>query len=42
MDKKRESIYMAKSPAKRPTKGFEEPLWDTANQLRSSIQRTKG
>jgi type I restriction enzyme M protein len=27
---------MAKAPAKKAQKGFEETLWDTANQLRGS------
>ncbi|MEY0471683.1 type I restriction-modification system subunit M [Providencia huaxiensis] len=32
---------MAKSPAKKPTKGFEETLWDTANQLRGSVESSE-
>lgn len=40
-DKQRESIDMAKSPAKKPTKGFEETLWDTANQLRGSVESSE-
>lgn len=40
-DKKRETIDMAKSPAKKPTKGFEETLWDTANQLRGSVESSE-
>lgn len=41
IDKKRETIDMAKSPAKKPTKGFEETLWDTANQLRGSVESSE-
>lgn len=40
-DKKRETIDMAKSPTKKPTKGFEETLWDTANQLRGSVESSE-
>ncbi|MFW0928361.1 type I restriction-modification system subunit M [Providencia sp. VP23HZSY-1] len=32
---------MAKSPARKPTKGFEETLWDTANQLRGSVESSE-
>ncbi|MDM3843074.1 N-6 DNA methylase [Proteus mirabilis] len=32
---------MAKSPAKKTTKGFEETLWDTANQLRGSVESSE-
>ncbi|CUB06984.1 type I restriction-modification system subunit M N-terminal domain-containing protein [Marinomonas fungiae] len=38
---------MAKAPAKKPTtkkkntKGFEETLWDTANQLRGSVESSE-
>lgn len=32
---------MAKSPAKKITKGFEETLWDTANQLRGSVESSE-
>ena len=33
---------MAKSPAKKkPSKGFEETLWDTANQLRGSVESSE-
>lgn len=32
---------MAKSHAKKPTKGFEETLWDTANQLRGSVESSE-
>lgn len=32
---------MAKSPAKKTTKGFEEILWDTANQLRGSVESSE-
>lgn len=32
---------MAKSPTKKITKGFEETLWDTANQLRGSVESSE-
>ena len=32
---------MAKASAKKPTKGFEETLWDTANQLRGSVESSE-
>lgn len=32
---------MAKSPAKKASKGFEETLWDTANQLRGSVESSE-
>lgn len=32
---------MAKSPAKKMSKGFEETLWDTANQLRGSVESSE-
>ncbi|MBF7958745.1 type I restriction-modification system subunit M [Rahnella victoriana] len=32
---------MAKSPAKKGSKGFEETLWDTANQLRGSVESSE-
>ncbi|XDF78960.1 type I restriction-modification system subunit M N-terminal domain-containing protein [Aliivibrio fischeri] len=37
---------MAKAPAKKatkakPSKGFEETLWDTANQLRGSVESSE-
>lgn len=37
---------MAKAPAKKATKaklskGFEETLWDTANQLRGSVESSE-
>lgn len=30
-----------KKPAKKATKGFEESLWDTANQLRGSVESSE-
>ncbi|MGM3183537.1 type I restriction-modification system subunit M [Dickeya oryzae] len=32
---------MAKTPAKKTGKGFEETLWDTANQLRGSVESSE-
>ena len=32
---------MAKAPAKKAQKGFEETLWDTANQLRGSVESSE-
>ncbi|ALP40617.1 Site-specific DNA-methyltransferase (adenine-specific) [Aeromonas schubertii] len=32
---------MAKTPAKKAGKGFEETLWDTANQLRGSVESSE-
>ncbi|MFD2179315.1 type I restriction-modification system subunit M [Veronia pacifica] len=32
---------MAKAPAKKKQKGFEETLWDTANQLRGSVESSE-
>lgn len=32
---------MAKSPTKKAGKGFEETLWDTANQLRGSVESSE-
>ncbi len=33
---------MAKAPTKKPKqKGFEETLWDTANQLRGSVESSE-
>ena len=40
----REHRYMAtapKSTAKKASKGFEETLWDTANQLRGSVESSE-
>ena len=32
---------MAKTPTKKAGKGFEETLWDTANQLRGSVESSE-
>ena len=32
---------MAKSTGKESTEGFEETLWDTANQLRGSVESSE-
>ncbi len=39
---KKECTLMAKAPAKKKaSKGFEETLWDTANQLRGSVESSE-
>jgi len=32
---------MAKAPARKPARGFEETLWDTANKLRGSVESSE-
>jgi type I restriction enzyme M protein len=32
---------MAKQPAKKAEKGFEESLWDTANKLRGTVESSE-
>ena len=32
---------MAKKPAKKATKGFEETLWDSASKLRGSVESSE-
>ena len=35
------AIPAKKAPAKKASKGFEETLWDTANQLRGSVESSE-
>ena len=35
------AVPAKKAPAKKASKGFEETLWDTANQLRGSVESSE-
>lgn len=35
------AVPAKKAPAKKANKGFEETLWDTANQLRGSVESSE-